>query len=767
MNERVDRIEEAHSATFDWIFAQQTKLNDEKSTREGNAMPFPEWLSKEDEPVFWISGKAGSGKSTLMKWICGYEETQQRLQAWAQKKPLFMCRFFLYELGTDLGKCREGMLRSILHQLLSSIHGLQLVKMGYPRSSEDMRLTIQPDQSWSILRHVFNKVLSAMAELDWKLCLFVDGLDEYRNVEKWKKNQYSDADLEMVYEGEDGDEVWGSNMSIMDDHREVLLFFKSLCIRYRSNLKLCLSSRELMIFEDGLGAFPRLRMQECTKSDIARFVGDQVSQMNLERDEKEALAEKITTKSCGVFLWVRLVVKSVLDGYACGDTLKRLQEKVDQAPSRLCGPRGLFMKMLEPAIRDPQARLESCRIFKMMNSICRYKPTALPVEWIWYGLEGCENDKENFELALRMPVNLGKPVDTTKLRKEARRVVTGRSGNLLECEPPQYRVTFMHYTVYQFITRKGVWDLFPVDHLFNPLLSLLSAIIIQIKQNGRDMIERNPDHEGPMEDSKKARTDNDQTFTSLFRQAMGVAITIDGKNGHLPIYVKLIDELDRTMTEIYHQVPISQLNHCYWPHHSPPRYDNFLLNAADWSLKNYIVAKLQIIHSNDEHGIRKSSTKLLRDLIKRRAHFLTILRKPELVQGLENAHPSGDGWWLRDSKTIGTLVKLGADLEEIWDDYLSLGYAIAAGPHPSRGHWSIVWVNTLTEVVELGFDPFRTGKISCEHWMDTATLPTEEVSVVDILNIMSKMGLESRICSLTIEKLQAIDRKGPVGEKIF
>jgi hypothetical protein len=40
-----------------------------------------DWL-RSDEPLFWIQGKPGSGKSTLVKSITSYKATQRLLDAW-------------------------------------------------------------------------------------------------------------------------------------------------------------------------------------------------------------------------------------------------------------------------------------------------------------------------------------------------------------------------------------------------------------------------------------------------------------------------------------------------------------------------------------------------------------------------------------------------------------------------------------------------------------------------------------------------------------
>lgn len=62
---RYDQVSNAHGSTFGWVFE-----------REGVGLV--EWL-EDDSGLFWICGKPGSGKSTVMKYICEnqYEERKR------------------------------------------------------------------------------------------------------------------------------------------------------------------------------------------------------------------------------------------------------------------------------------------------------------------------------------------------------------------------------------------------------------------------------------------------------------------------------------------------------------------------------------------------------------------------------------------------------------------------------------------------------------------------------------------------------------------
>jgi hypothetical protein len=111
MSERYNRIVEAHAATFQWIFKDPAAEDRPWSN-------FAQWL-KDGEGIYWINGKAGSGKSTLMRYIYDHKQTKDLLRAWCGELPLIVASFFFWTSGaTDL-KSQNGLLRSLLHQLLS------------------------------------------------------------------------------------------------------------------------------------------------------------------------------------------------------------------------------------------------------------------------------------------------------------------------------------------------------------------------------------------------------------------------------------------------------------------------------------------------------------------------------------------------------------------------------------------------------------------------------------------------------------------------
>lgn len=81
MHGRFDSVAIAHSNTFQWIF--EDKITDHQ---QGLRESFRYWLSSGDG-IFHVSGKLGSGKSTLIKFLCERPETKLELEKWAGTSP--------------------------------------------------------------------------------------------------------------------------------------------------------------------------------------------------------------------------------------------------------------------------------------------------------------------------------------------------------------------------------------------------------------------------------------------------------------------------------------------------------------------------------------------------------------------------------------------------------------------------------------------------------------------------------------------------------
>jgi hypothetical protein len=94
MDDRKERIMEAHQKTFEWIYS-------EPKIKTRRWASFIEWLET-GSSLYWITGQAGSGKSTLMKYLCRDTRTFSLLNSWSSQHSLVTAAFFFWNSGTSM-----------------------------------------------------------------------------------------------------------------------------------------------------------------------------------------------------------------------------------------------------------------------------------------------------------------------------------------------------------------------------------------------------------------------------------------------------------------------------------------------------------------------------------------------------------------------------------------------------------------------------------------------------------------------------------------
>ena len=244
MEDREDRIAQAHEKTFQWIF-EETNL---QQTRWSN---FKDWLES-DSQLYWITGKAGSGKSTLMKYICqpddevsdggmlpntgGRYESRcsKHLKKWAGDSQSITAAFFFWNSGVELQMSQRGLLLSLLYQLIRQAP--YLIGTVSPKRWEALCLFNDDPGEWSLPElHEMLRMAAKEVSRTMSLCLFVDGLDEF--------------------EGE---------------HNDLICLFQDLI--QNGNVKVCVASRPWVVFEDAFKHKPSMMLQDLTYSDIKYYV---------------------------------------------------------------------------------------------------------------------------------------------------------------------------------------------------------------------------------------------------------------------------------------------------------------------------------------------------------------------------------------------------------------------------------------------------------------------------------------------------------------
>lgn len=287
-------ISETYKSTYEWIL-------------DPNGLTgFVSWMEKKEGLLYWITGKAGSGKSTLMKYLVHHESTMLHLEKWAGELPLLFSHFYFWDATTDdLQHSKEGLIRTLLWQCLSA--RLDLVQKVVPRRWAAYNALRGwegpvPEWSWREIEEIFQNLVS-FNNSSFRLVMFIDGLDEF-----------------------------GGEPATM------IQWIKDIV--EKSGVKVCVGSRPWTAFSDAFEQYPSLTMQTLTAPDIKIYIDGYFTASRAFNDWKslspagaEALHQGLIEKAGGVFLWVHVVVKELMHALENGRNLHDLSTIVDSLPT--------------------------------------------------------------------------------------------------------------------------------------------------------------------------------------------------------------------------------------------------------------------------------------------------------------------------------------------------------------------------------------------------------------------------------------------------
>ncbi|KAF2110947.1 hypothetical protein BDV96DRAFT_193503 [Lophiotrema nucula] len=409
MQTREATISRAYTGTFDWLLRS---CGHDFGTADHTRELFAQWLQNSDD-IYWIGGKPGSGKSTLMKHIFHDPETRKFLRTWAGMQSLTIAGYFFWHRGNELQRSQQGLLQHLLYTILEATPGLanELCEAR----------TTQPEKPWTLLEleSVFRN-LGHGSTVQHRFCFFIDGLDEYSG-----------------------------------DHFELVECLQVLPQSPR--IKLCLASRPWPCFEDAFGqtASRRLYLQDLTKPDIRRYARDKLDNAKMQSLSKDEIQEfdevidEVVEKSQGVFVWVTLVVRSLREGLSNGDSIATLQQRVRAFPADL----EPFFESLIEAVESTYQQIMATTFLVALET------TALPL--VTYAFL-----EEGHYFALHLKHEEYTTDRTLTIQNKMRRRINGRYKGLLECwdttQPfGDYRlaVEFLHRTVRDFLLTA------PIQHM--------------------------------------------------------------------------------------------------------------------------------------------------------------------------------------------------------------------------------------------------------------------------------------------------------------
>lgn len=283
-----------------------------------------DWLETKTSEPFIVTGKPGSGKSTFMKFVASHEQTRLALTGWAGDKKLLVANFYFWSSGSPLQRSQEGLLRCLLYQILSQAP--EMIPIAVPRRWQAAGDTSRTTEPWTRkeISDAFSGIFNGNP-LDVNICFFIDGLDEYG----------------------------GSDLTSGESDLELVAQLKK--VASSPHIKLCLSSRPRNVFQNHLVSDEsrHITLQNHTSKDIENFVQlriESVRQLiNIDPSDLKELQSMIAERSSGVFLWVVLVVRELLDGLEPSFSMPEMEERLSSLPESLDG---FFQRILDKVHRQ-------------------------------------------------------------------------------------------------------------------------------------------------------------------------------------------------------------------------------------------------------------------------------------------------------------------------------------------------------------------------------------------------------------------------------
>ena len=284
MEQRWSSIDNPYPETFGWIFEDPDSI-------------FRAWLSS-NEGLFWIRGEAGSGKSTLMKYLHSHSQTQRHLKHWAGNNPFIVAEHYFWYPGSDMQKSSQGLLQTLLYKVLEADKNL------IPHVCEERWMTDSRhlNHHWSHeqLLKAFERI---GANMSTKFCFFIDGLDEYHP---------------------------------HSQHRPLVSVVKTLASC--PNIKVCVSSRPGQPFNEAWERLnTKIKLEDLTSADIQEFTIKTLKAVSSDASccsdaDLRDLSEGVRSKAEGVFLWVSLATGALCERLAVGQEIEQLRLCLDEFP---------------------------------------------------------------------------------------------------------------------------------------------------------------------------------------------------------------------------------------------------------------------------------------------------------------------------------------------------------------------------------------------------------------------------------------------------
>lgn len=331
MLRRGEAIRDPVADTYSWILQTGNRAEEytslyssEQILRRKTANKFISFL-RNDGQTFFVTGRAGCGKSTLMKFL-GHNNNvvTEALETWAGGRKLVVVGMYFWSSDDPLQKSLEGFYRSILYHTLKQCP--ELINLVFPSSICEGLFPDSTEYQMSDLKRAFSRLLELKNSKTYRFCYFLDGLDEYDG----DPSEHRDLARQIV--------AWADSQAV----------------------KIVCSARPYTVFIDVFEPVGiTVTFHHLTPSDIRNFAEHQFTALLDDQNLAEAkdtclsIVEDITTRAEGVFLWAFLVVRSLINGALEHEEDECLRKRLQDCPNDLDG---MFRKILDKIDPSPWNR---------------------------------------------------------------------------------------------------------------------------------------------------------------------------------------------------------------------------------------------------------------------------------------------------------------------------------------------------------------------------------------------------------------------------
>ncbi|VUC31502.1 unnamed protein product [Clonostachys rosea] len=419
---RAEQIEDQYEDTFKWIFDLQFFCN---------------WL-QEGKGLFWVKGKPGSGKSTLMKYIMKSKHTWELLHDWTRSSSEvkeIIAGFFFHYRGTSLQKSFEGLLRGLTSQIISSHFGSFRNRCSELASQRDIASGLMSERK-SLARELHDteakekmngqhndeealklqhkrldlrrKYHQANTKLRGMEPCFARFANRYKSCLKAPEAKFLSQVILAYRSCEDGilSKLEKTLRRILDQDilkMDLILFFdaldefdghpdmiskflKSLVQQSESTrVKVCFSSRPLKSLQTHFSRDIGLSLQEYTRGDIEKYAAGNLASLTVRNPAIIRIIPSLVTRARGVFLWVRLAVKELLDASSQSTTplsLQQMEERLVQLPDDLHE----FYRLIVERISQSTRR----NTYTLLELMVRGRDRGVSVQYAWEAVNCAE-----------------------------------------------------------------------------------------------------------------------------------------------------------------------------------------------------------------------------------------------------------------------------------------------------------------------------------------------------------------------------------------